>query len=146
MNILCRSNAHPFCTQRVQQRNLSFCCDDCTHAATYTLKPLDVTLFVWHSELLYYHFIPKSELSWPSLFMEWCVVQYTSNYISVVFSFSWILVKSSFFFKCSICKNWPPVEFIFQTNRGQDIASVTANCCNTFLECITYIDVMMSDI
>ena len=50
-------------------------------------KTPDVTWFVWHSELLYYHFIPKRELSWPSLFMEWCVVQYTSNYILVVFPF-----------------------------------------------------------
>lgn len=31
-------------------------------------------------------------------------------------------------FKGAICKNWPPIEFMLQTNRGQHITSVNANC------------------
>ena len=31
--------------------------------------------------------------------------------------------------KGAICKKWPPVEFIFQTNGGQHITTVTVNCC-----------------
>ena len=32
-------------------------------------------------------------------------------------------------FRGATCKNWPPVEFILKTIRGQHIGSVTANCC-----------------
>lgn len=29
--------------------------------------------------------------------------------------------------KGAVCRNWPPVTF--KTNRGQHVASATANCC-----------------
>ena len=31
-------------------------------------------------------------------------------------------------FKGAVCKNWPPIESILKTNRGQDITRVTTNC------------------
>lgn len=32
-----------------------------------------------------------------------------------------------------MCKIWPPVESILQTNRGQYVTRVTANCCIIWL-------------
>ena len=43
------------------------------------------------------------------------------------------VLSINYLVKGAVCKSWPPVEFIFQTNRGQHITWVITNCYYHYL-------------